>query len=186
MRPGRQGPLAQQGRWDRRVLRELMAFQGPVGQAGPQGERGLPGVTSAPGLRVVDSLGQDVGGYVYEGGVVFSLPAGQVLLQIRPAGFPEYGNSYYFESSDCSGTPYGFDNSNGNFTSYAYVARSKAVWASGPFRTVVTHSYRLFFPSTETNATDGVCQVGTNTAPMAPAVTLDLSTLNLVPPFRVD
>jgi hypothetical protein len=168
--------------------------QGPVGPVGPQGERGAPGATAAGGLRVVDSVGQDVGAWMLSGVVRF-FPSGPVRLWVNRGGFQDTGFNYYYESNDCSGTPLAYhsgDDGSGEpfITSLANGNRDKLVWASDPLRVMRYGSLELYYPSSDLDPThiDGVCQVaGAFNGPywLGPAVTIDLSTLHLVPPFRV-
>jgi hypothetical protein len=146
-----------------------------------------------PGLRVVDSLGQDVGAFIPGFAALRVSSTGiPVLFQVSPAGFVEYSEyRYIYESGDCTGTPYTdtYDQTQYLWTAAA-VARGKAVWVSGPVRLVVSHSYEIHYSSADANPghVDGACIAAASNVfaqLLGPAVTLDLSTLNLVPPFRI-
>jgi hypothetical protein len=175
--PGPQGPVG---------------ADGPQGAVGPPGEQGLAGSSLASGLRVVDSLGQDVGVFFGDAAAIRNLPSGAIAFRVNRGGFVESWAYLYYESSDCTGARYAYPGTApaDSLFSYALMARGKAVWPTEPVRLVAYHSFQTYYPSTDTNVThvDGSCTETTpNVLPalLGPAVTLELSTLNLVPPFRV-
>jgi hypothetical protein len=170
--PGPQGPAGGVGP------------QGVIGLTGPQGQRGLPSATTAPGLRVVDSLGQDVGGFLGDFYAIRDFPTGPIALTLVRGGFVETGAHYYFESSDCTGAPYvSWGGAPRQPVRSADIGLGKAVWASDPLGSFTSHSYKTYFSGPP--VIDGVCTVADVTGSFGPALTLELSTLNLVPPFHV-
>ena len=166
-------------------LQGLMGLTGPEKLTGPTGPQGAS-PASASRLRVVDSLGQDVGSFVDDFAVLRVLPSGLISLPVYSGGFHETGLNYFFESSDCTGTPYFPSPSGqmfeGNLYPRATAASGKAAWATQPFRVVNSHSHLTYSDSPDNN---NICHTADAVFPMGPAMTLELSTLNLVPPFRI-
>jgi hypothetical protein len=194
-----QGPVGPIGPSGPQGLQGLTGFTGAtgatgaIGPQGPQGDRGLPGESSASGLRVVDSLGQDVGVLFSDFLLIRTLPSGDaVALAAYHGGFVDSGPAfYYYESSDCTGTRYaptptGSVNS-AYLYSYATLGRGKAIWAVEPFRMLIYHSYEMYYKDSNLDF-NGLCTsqpTRNDSLAVGPAVTLELSTLGLIPPFRI-
>src|SRR6185436_7085350 len=121
----------------------LTGPEGPTGPTGPQGEQGSAGPAAAAGLRVVDSLGQDVGAYIGDGSATRLFPSGAVSLLVNRFGFDKPTRAdLYYETTDCSGAAY--MTSNPTMILHAEIVRGIARWASDPPRPVTFRSYEVF------------------------------------------
>jgi len=122
--------------------------------------------------------------------VVRRLDSTPVLIHVTSAGFDNSEAtvgmpSAYYESIDCSGTPFiPADVTNGFYPSHAGVAGTTA------YHSVTAATTRTMQSYTEPCSTgaNGICCVasGPYSSSFQEAVQFDLTTLGLVPPFHID
>jgi hypothetical protein len=171
------------------------AIQRTPGPAGPQGP---PGESA---LRVVDSLGQTVGAFLaqdvppagYQQLAVAAAGNQRIFLLVNSNGFREnYVNALYHTSRDCSGQRY---IAIGNAPSLdpavivaptqpAAVQRGYAVFSSGPITVASVASREYFAPGADYRS-PGLCEAFDATMRVTPASGLELATLQVMPPFRI-
>ena len=171
--------------------------QGSQGVAGPQGPAGVTGGA----VTVVDSNGTVIGPYLSypaldpstsSDGVFIRTSAGSFALGFSKAGFASIANNspfaiaIFFISTNCSGTPY-FEITNWPTHPGAYPAgyvNGSTAYFFDPGTSTVLLTSNSFLA----NASGGggvTCFTVSNSVNGFLGGTFDLSTLNLVPPFRV-
>jgi hypothetical protein len=168
---------------------------GPVGPPGPPGPPGTPG---APTVR--DATGAFVG-YVTSKGALRIVNGVPAYLQVTTAGvFETFIAEIEYALPDCAGTPYfSFPGDFASLPQLAIVVGHQAFVATGPQTTTTeVRSVRLGpLPPGETESgtcgtvcpPDGTCcnvPAGCELGLLTPATAIDLDTLGLTPPFRID
>lgn len=156
-----------------------------LGGVCPKGDPGPPG----SGVRIVDANGRSVGPLVAGGTIMLSVGTQGVVVRVDTAGFVEDGELSY-PSNDCTGQ--GYLSAFNTLTPFGAVVGSTLYYPVLPTQSV--HILSFDFQTTPSNCTgsgetvlpNGRCcrasDQGEND--MSPAMTLDLGTLGLVPPFR--
>src|SRR5262245_43026671 len=167
---------------------------GPMGATGPTGSPGSLGGT--PTIR--DANGAFVG-FAVPGGALRSVGDFSIVLHAATKGFVASGFCIVYPTADCSGQPYlGFSGTD-DIVRPAYVDGDLAVFATGPDTTFTAKSFsnvvggcadfiNSFGPHVDCNEGSTCCALPSD-VPIgsgAPFGTLNLSTLGLVPPFRID
>jgi hypothetical protein len=176
----------------------LRAIQLTPGPAGPQGPQGVAGESA---LRVVDSNGQTVGAFLaqdiptvgYQHLAVAKAGSQLVFLLVNSSGFRDnYVNAFYHTTPDCTGQRY-LAIGNAPYldpaaivapTQPAAVQRGYAVFPAGSMAVRSIASREYFAPGADYRS-PGLCEAVTVTMNVAPARGLELATLNVVPPFRI-
>ena len=140
------------------------------------------------GVRVVDSLGHDVGPLVMTaGGPTVSRKLGTFtfLLDVGTNGFiiPLHF-PFYHTTSDCSGPRYILIEPNSFWRGSTNIG-TQLFYAVDPPQQITVNSIEYFTSPTDPNQ-PGPCQgFGATTFSGGLVATFDLSTLGLVPPFRL-
>ena len=167
---GVQGPAGPQG---------IPGPQGPQGVQGPTGLQGIPGIGA---LRVVDSLGVEVGSYSDEGLVIRRDEARNVWLRfsITKNGFSD-GNVttelvLMYTGASCSGTVYLQSDPNA-LVQKAVVYGETVYQPSQTHQSVSFQSYRYGFGPNQPCENSGGVSTGSQ------PVTYPVSSLGLTPPF---
>jgi hypothetical protein len=152
-----------------------------VGAAqGPQGPTGATGATgpAGPALRVVDSLDQEVGlylpvvaGFPYDG-VARNIGGRTVAYLMNRSGFIGSGG-VFFTTADCSGTPH--------ITAFGGLLSLGEIYFGN-----------MYYPTGDAVDVQALsvlesdrCLQQSNFLTLHPAAGVAISTLGLVPPFRV-
>lgn len=166
---GQQGPIGEKGE------------PGPQGSTGPQGLQGIPGVGA---LRVLDSLGNEVGTYNDEGLVIRRNETMDMWLRfsVDKNGFID-GNIasqlvLIYTTSNCSGTAY-LQSEPDALVQKAVVYGQTVYQPSNTHQTMNFQSYRYGFGPNQPCEPSG----GVTTA--SQPVTYPVSNLGLTPPFRL-
>ncbi len=135
--------------------KEAHVDPGQLGVGGPQGMSGVSGPAGAAGslpIRITDANGREVGplAEILGGALLAVTPAGEtapVLVEIEPAGISDsarfgdnLGTQLFYESTDCTGEPFIFDQSQGTFLVYTLVIGSTVSYPVGPPRDVAVRS----------------------------------------------
>ncbi len=144
--------------------------------------------SASNGLRMMDAQGNEVGIYSRPDGSTF----GNVLRFIPEAGvimFIGVGHNsvvdylysgQFYESVDCTGTPYSPFNAIDDFSFLSEVTGGTLYHPAGPGEAKVFQSNRSPAPD---RTSFGPCQLATFKAPLFPVGTLPL--FGLTPPFRL-
>lgn len=135
-----------------------MGPEGPTGPAGPPGPAGggEPGPGNVFGaLRLVDSLGEEVGRFFYPNAVAMEVGAEVVFTNVDTytRTFTAMTPPRYFASADCSGTPMLYL----DLTRFGYVTNGVLHYPTGPSTVGPYNSYQ----------DDDGCQALSGTAPFA-------------------
>jgi hypothetical protein len=180
--------------------------QGAQGPAGPQGPSGSPGSVGG-GPTVRDANGAFVG-FAVPGGALRNVDDFAVVLPVGTTGFLEGDRPLgYPMMADCAGQPYlfadfgssysGWDSTLAPIVRSAFILGNQALFQAGPWTN--SGSIQSVRPANSSivaiicgNGCAGesdCCNCASPTGafgPVAPAEALDLDTLGLVPPFRID
>jgi hypothetical protein len=180
------------------AVRAIQQTPGPAGPQGTPGERGLPGEGA---LRVVDSTGQTVGAFLaqdvppagYQHLAVAKAGSQVVFLLVNRNGFRDnYVSFLYHTTPDCTGqrylamgnSPYVNPAAIVEPTQPAAVQRGYAIFPDGSMTVEPIASREYFAPGADYRS-PGLCEAVSLTTTVAPARGLELATLNVVPPFRI-
>ncbi len=199
--PGTQGPQGPEGSQGSVGPQGSQGPQGPVGppgadgSAGPQGPpgpQGIPGPQGAGGLRVVDSIGQDVGGFEYsdtQSGWVYIGAFGRTIRvpfdKLGFVEFPETSIYFWHTSGDCSGTRY-LDVPSGMLVQDNAFVRGGKLYAAAPISStpIAIGSIESFSAGSDITQPGSICQpYPSSEVNYGPAAIVDLSMYQ--PPFRV-
>ena len=163
---------------------------GIPGPTGVPGATGIPGPTGVPGpagsgggLRVIDSLGQEVGSYYQTESVVFYHPDLNKWFSLRSttSGLQIAGQfTYVYASSDCSGPGRPNINWDKSYADLVVPAISDGDVAYYPIGDPESFNYgSIFYP-------DSGCISQANTTDLSPFATFQISDLGFVPPFHLE
>jgi len=182
---GPQGPMGLNGAAGATGPQGAAGFAGPAGPPGPAGLQGAPGAPGSPGpagpagsaLRVVDSLGQEVGLFMHLTNTGFDLAflgvGGRSFgLAIREDGILDGGGALFYTSLDCSGIPH----VQGGLVFVSPIRNGRFYYPTADLAPVVLGSYDQGF---------GCLPMNPDPYVVAQAASRDLATLALVPPFRL-
>ena len=192
--------------WNIQGAEGIPGVSGPPGPVGPQGHEGLAGPTGAEGsqgvpgaigpigsggLQVRDSLGQAVGAFYasireYSAYAVRPLNGITVAIPINADGFFRSKTEFWYETSDCSGTKYiyaEYDQFIGPLLSIGRVIGDTLLYSDFPQSIISPYSTQNADPTKSQVCT---AQPGGGPYRVGEARMIDLSTLNLVPPFRIE
>lgn len=172
-----------------------LGLQGPPGTTGPTGPSGPPGV----GLVVLDSDNALVGVLAAPGIAVRDVLGQAVAFRVFDSGFDTDDSSILFEVADCQGSPWLAVDGNGRngippFFVMGSFSQGRGFFRMGAFETRTMQSRLQTAPDMATCAAQGgvftppdrCCRpFAAPLAPVAPAAEFDVTTLGLVPPFRV-
>jgi Collagen triple helix repeat (20 copies) len=199
--PGPQGLAGAVGPQGPQGVQGVTGATGAVGAAGPEGRIGVSGPEGRIGprgvgaLRIVDSLGQEVGSHLpsssnFRPYAVRQLSEGLVALPVTGDVFRgESGILLSYESTDCTGTSWTVFAAPSEINSMLLVAKvvgQTAVYPGFPHRLIRERSFQSITPDTNPTGHEAcVAQEATTLQAAGEARMLDLSSLNLVPPFRV-
>lgn len=198
--PGPQGPPGLQGLTGPQGPAGPQGESGPQGSQGPAGPQGPQGPQGVGNVRVVDSVGQLVG---FLGPCDVFQTSNSVLRQIEPGlwfcvpvdttGFrnaPPTNVNLVYATPDCTGQAYIpwedtakvnalFWQMDGTGNTYAVFVRDNTLYYRVGYFVGQLGSYRFLDPP-------GPCTPNATSTSFGEARTLDLSTLGLVPPFRIE
>lgn len=160
--------------------RGLQGIPGPQGPAGPQGPIGPAG--SGGGLRIIDSLGKEVGLYQTYLTAVYNPDLNKWLsIRIGTDGFMESGpHIYLYESSDCSGPKRLYSDYGISYLDLAaptLIEDGVVYYVSGPSE---SFTYNSFYSA------DTGCTQETETVDTSPFGTFHISELGFTPPFHLE
>ena len=172
--------------------------RGPIGATGPTGAPGLPG---GP-LTIRDANGGFVG-FAVNGDALRNVDDLPLLLPVTTTGFVENPpwTGLAYTTADCAGQPYFLysDFDWGALSHFGFVLGNHAIFATGPTDPTLTMRSLLRSPPFDNSLQMGNCPdicpagvaccnfpSGCSGWPLAPTGMFDLSTLGLVPPFRID
>ena len=180
-----------------------LGLQGPKGDKGDPGPQGPPG----PALVVRDANSKLAGVVVSFGNGQRTKVARRIgervyVITIQTDGFPNTAGGFTFESPDCTGAPFAVaDGPSSSLMSGSLAVRSgTGYFGQEPFeqRSAGSVISDLLFDVSESECTtywhgaftppEGCCLRETLVGPLylAPLTAFDMSTLGLVPPFRVE
>jgi hypothetical protein len=133
--------------------------------------------------RVVDSTGKTVGSFLvstpdgsgYQG-VSVTLGASSFVLAMNPNGPVSAYPGVFFQSTNCSGTPYGLPYFGPPVLDEAIFIDGLIYYPTGAAAKVVTLG---------SNKTPGLCTQASFTSTARPFATIDFSSLGFTPPFHV-
>jgi hypothetical protein len=138
------------------------------------------------GVRVVDSLGNVVGPAIGPGSALRQVGAFLFAISVGKNSF--LNNSLLFEhtSVDCSGPRYIPDDGN-TMARRSQNNSTKLYYASDPLQQITIHSYESVIAGADPDQ-PGQCNgpATPSTAFYGSVTTVDLSTLNLTPPFHLE
>ena len=158
------------------------AAQAPGGGGG-----GNPSNTTSSGFVVKDSLNQVLGksdGW----GVIRTVGTDQLYFHVSPAGFNRTGYTFYYTSTDCTGTGYIYSwrDSNptwGNFAEGVFSADGQlGYFAAFPAEDINVRSTLWVRDDIVQGCSSGYDYIGR----YGVATPIDLSALGFVPPFRLE
>lgn len=175
---------------EERLDPETLGLQGPAGPPGPSGN----------GVIVKDANGAQVGPVMSltdERAVVLRrIGSATVQLMVNRSGFEEYGVvQLHYESDNCTGVMLLYESS---FVPFASTHSGKAYFGFGGAAPRVVASVGQFHHTASTCTGAGKSFIPPDfcclhdevnypySAVLAPAIVIDLATLGLVPPFRVE
>ena len=141
------------------------------------------------GVRVVDSLGHDVGPVIGSGSALRRMGAFTFLLSVDQSGFrslsiPNGGFTFYHTTLDCSGTRY-FPASRGTpLIRFLNNNSTQVFFASDPIQELQIRSYE----DVQDPGQPGTCAgaVPGTVLPVGVATSMSLLALGLTPPFRLE
>ena len=148
---------------------------------------------AAGGVRVVDSHDQLVGPLIIDpnaGNETYILRLVHTftfLIPVRANGFPNRNFfPLYHTNSNCSDSRYFYDDGTGLWRNSATLG-SKVFYAADPLQQITVNSYEQFTPNSDPNQA-APCHVldPPLSLPLGIATTFDLSTLEFMPPFRLE
>lgn len=157
----------------------IVGPQGPQGNPGPQGPagpQGPPGVGTMP-LRVVDSLGNEVG--LYDSGLAIRRDENLttwISLQVSQEGFVQGGSGFGYTTSDCTGTAYVGGTTLSQLVDPVYVVGDTVYQPTGSIQTRTLNS---------SQNPGQPCEVGTFMQAVRPTTTYPVSSFGLTPPFTL-
>ncbi len=179
-------------------INNIQLVPGPKGDVGETGPRG-PG-----GVRVVDSIGQDVGAYIHGsqaaallgetpplamhdiGGTLVGLPVSRDgLVQTSGLSFQDYW--FLHLTTDCSGDRYIRTPTPALIPTPALVVGTTVIYPTEPIQTLTFYSREEFDAAHQDLRLPGLCRalpgVPGSTERAAVSVTMDASALGFVPPL---
>jgi len=188
---GLTGPQGATGATGATGAQGAQGIQGPQGSQGPQGPQGNVGPAGPALLTVFDSTSKKVGDVISfltigQALVAFNVNNLSVVMDVRRDVLNgTISGAVYFESTDCSGTPFLSNNHISNLfvpTGIGGPGSSTLYLATGPLQTITAHAS---WTRQGDNATPWPCEnIGGVTGQFFPAVAImsDLDS-QFTPPF---
>jgi hypothetical protein len=180
---------------DKCARRELPIDPLTLGLQGPTGAQGPPGVAAL----VKDTAGTLVGHWFVlpgslpagESGVLRTLGSTIAFLRADTSGFV-FSGSFYFESADCSGTPYMLSTPGALVTTAAVGSGTAYLPSGAPTMRLIASFAQLMSADACAGALgtfvapDRCCIASVGTYDLVTVEAVDLNALGLVPPFRIE
>jgi hypothetical protein len=143
--------------------------------------------TSVGGVQVVDSLGQEVGPLARSLGPLALRQIGPIVFQlgVDSNGFNLNSISFYYTSQNCSGLRYLQQDQTTTLWRTTYIRGTRAFYPSDPLEQINVMSREDIPPNADPNL-PGQCKSDVRIISGGSVAIFDLSTLGLVPPFRLE
>ena len=138
------------------------------------------------GVRVVDSLGHEVGPFVQTSAVLRRISGITFLMSVSANGFQPGSFSFVHTTSDCSGPRYYYEDESQLYRG-ASITGAQLFYAADPRQPKQFSSGERIIPPADPNQ-PGICSTFSSPLTLFAglATAIDLSTLGLFPPFSLE